>query len=100
MIWDATFLAVDLMCLFALAFLYRGAPDIMQRSAVVWLIFGFAILAAGRVTALVDNAEDAATLIQFGRGLTHIGVIAYILRLFVAEQARRCLPKSYKQSPS
>lgn len=100
MIWDATFLAVDLMCLFALAVLYRGAPDFMQRSAIVWLLFGFAILSAGRITALLGNSDDSDLLIAFGRGLTHIGVIAYILRLFIVEQARRCLPNSYRQYPS
>jgi hypothetical protein len=98
MVWDATFLAVDLMCLFGLAMLYRGAPDIMQRSAIVWLIFGFLILSLGRATSLAGNKDDAEVLIAFGRGLTHVGVIAYILRLFVAEQARRCLTNFYKHS--
>ena len=100
MTWHLTLFALDIACVFALALLMRDAPDWMQRSAIRWLIAGFAVLVVGRAVALAGDEESAELIIHLGLTTCHLGVIVYILRLFVAEQARRCLPKSSKLSRS
>ena len=98
MIWHATFFAIDVGCVAALVLLLRGGPDWMQCSAICWLLVGFVVLALGRAAALSGDEYAAELLIAFGRTVCHLGVIVYVLRLFVTEQARRCLPKSLKPS--
>jgi hypothetical protein len=97
MMWHLTFLALDLCCLFALVTLLKDAPDFLQKSVLGWLICGFMVLAAARIGALLGT-EGSENMVAFGRTCTHLGAVVYILRLFIAEQSRRCLPTSYKPS--
>lgn len=97
MTWHLTFLALDVFCLIALVTLLKDSPDFLQKSVLGWLICGFVVLSAARLGALL-GLEGAENLVAFGRTCTHLGAVVYILRLFIAEQSRRCLPTSYKPS--
>lgn len=95
-----TMLLINLCVFFALRVLFPHAPDRIQKGVifVLGLAFGmFAIVEAAVlfgyalpwwVGAYVDDLRRTASVIE------HLAVVLYVFRLFIADQERRCLPKS------
>jgi hypothetical protein len=99
MLWDITMLLVHLLVLGALASLCRHSPGFLQ-----WVVLGL-LIAAELLFVWVYAAKIAgaplhwlATLIA--HRVAHVATIVYVLRLFVVDQERRCLPNSSARSPS
>ena len=100
MTWHATFLAIDLSLVFACMALLLHAPGFWQRSVICWYGAGFLVLAVGRCFGLAGDEYTAQMVLNVGRIFIVVGVMAHVFRLFIAEQARRCLPNSSPPSPN
>ena len=94
MTWHATFLMLYVFCAFACGALTLGAPGLWQRGVMCWYGFGFMVLAVGECYGLSGETWTATVIANVGRIVIVVGVMAHIFRLFIAEQARRCLPNS------
>lgn len=100
MTWHLTFLMIDLFIAFASTALLFGAPGFWQRSVMLWYLVGFVVLAIGRIIGLMEDEYHAQMVLNVGRVFIVVGVMAHVFRLFLAEQARRCLPTRRSTSNS
>jgi hypothetical protein len=91
MTWHVTMLFVHLAALGAVVVLFRQAPDRIQRIVLGLLACSQAIIVGAYVCALT-GAWWHWMVLRMGYELEHIAVLVYVLRLFVADQERRCLP--------
>lgn len=104
--WTITMLLINLCAFFALRVLFPHAPDRIQKTVIFVLGVVFAMFAAVEtvilfgnslpwwVGAYVDDVRRTASAIE------HVAVVLYVFRLFIADQERRCLPKSSQPSRS
>lgn len=99
MTWNLTMLFVHGAMLIALLTLWRGTPGFVQH-----LVLGLLIAAAG-LFVVYWGAQSAGYAMPWQFKLVayqaeHIAVLLYVLRIFIADQERRCLPTSSVPSPS
>lgn len=99
MTWNVTMLFVHLFGLFALAALYRHAPDSIQKIVVGLLAVAFLILVYAYASA-ITGAWMHWMVVRVAHSVEHIAVLVYVFRLFIADQERRCLPNSSQHSHS
>ena len=100
MSWHMTFLLPDLCLVFASIALLYGAPGFWQRSVLIWYGVGFLVLAVGRCFGIAGDEWTAQLVVNVGRVFIVVGCMAHVFRLFIQEQARRCLPNSSQHSPN
>lgn len=98
MTWHLTFLLLDLCLVFASVALLYGAPGFWQRSVLIWYGTGFLVLAVGRGFGLAGDELTSHLILNVGRAFITVGCMAHVFRLFILEQARRCLPNSSQHS--
>lgn len=100
MMWTATMLVVHLSALGALGILWRHAPDAPQRLTLGILIFSTALFMWADVMALASTLAPyyIETLRWIAYEAEHVGVLMYVLRLFMVDQEHRCLPSFSRNS--
>lgn len=97
--WNVTMLVLHVFVLFALGSLCRRAPGFLQC-----IVLGL-MIAAELVFVWVYAAAIAGHPAHWMVSLTayrvvHVAMILYVLRVFVVDQERRCLPSSSDPSRS
>ena len=101
MTWNVTMLLIHLAVLGALGVLWRHAPDVMQKAVLGLFIGSTMIFMWASVATLARWPDDwIAGAKLLASAVEHLAVIVYVLRLFIADQERRCLPRSSLRSPS
>lgn len=97
MTWDLTMLFIHAAVMLALGVLYRHAPDTVQR-----LILGLLIVSTGVLcyfyAASVFGQSQHWMWVRIAHGVEHSAVLLYVLRIFISDQERRCLPNSSAHS--
>ena len=99
MAWDATMLFVHIGLLLGLVMLYRNAPDALQQIVIGLLVATFLTLIYLYAKAAIGDPVPWIYK-AIAHGVEHVAVCLYIVRTFVSDQERRCLPKPSPQSRS
>lgn len=92
-IWLMTALGIHLMVLAGLVYLWRNAPDWLQKLVVGLLIAAMAIFAGLEIAELFDKWFHWGVR-KYAHLIEHIALVLWIFRLMLKEQEARCLPTS------
>lgn len=98
MSWQVTLLGVHLAVLAMLIVLFWHSPNSVQQ-LVIGILASATVVLVYHYAAEVFEWPTAWELKAFAYHVEHIGVLLYVLRLFISDQERRCLPKLSTHSP-
>lgn len=98
MLWEWTLFVTHFCMFIGLVLLCRQSPDPMQLLVMLNFLVAAAIHTTvfGHEAILGERLHWVWTLIA--HRIEHVGVFLYVLRVFVNEQERRCLPTSWPNS--
>lgn len=99
MSWNVTMLVLHLLVFSMLVVLLRRGPSAVQVMVVGLLTVAAAVLVY-HYCAEVFDWPTAWQVKGVAYSVEHIGVLLYVLRLFIADQERRCLPTLSQSRPS
>ena len=93
MAWNLTMLLVHALVLSMLAVLLFNGPGWVQTLAIGLFATATAVLVY-HYFALLFGLQTHWQVKLIGYTVGHVGMLLYVLRLFISDQERRCLPRS------
>jgi len=103
MSWTFTLFLVNALATGSIIVVAKHAPDQVQRFVLFGLFLSSITLTLSYYTQLIHpNLKEPLQIIvhRIAHEIEHAAVILYILRIFVANQEKRCLPNLFHSSPT
>ena len=97
MTWDLTMFMLHAFAFGALLAIFSRAPGVLQKILLAIAGSGF-LWAAICYASLLAGIDVPPELIRIGYMAGHFSCVLYVLRIFLVDQERRCLPNSSPRS--
>jgi Na+-translocating ferredoxin:NAD+ oxidoreductase RnfE subunit len=95
--WDTTLLGVHLSVFVMLCVIFKRAPGFAQKLVIGLLMAGVAVMSWAYGAAVIFDVQ-CREIIQLGHVIEHLAVLLYVIRIFINDQEKRCLPNFSQQS--